>query len=236
MKHIRHQQGFSLVELTIVVVILGILATFAVPRFRTSVEKTKASEGLSYLHQVQVQQERFRATNGRYAKNKRELFQGMGEDLDSPNFFTQSAYSSSDWETRWAVRLTRDSASSGFGRYTIAWNQDGFVPKKSSISGELKSGGGGSAPLSSGNGPSGASKPKSKSKSLADGQDEDRREKKDKDKKKDRKKDGDKDKKDKKDDKKKDKDDKKKDKDDDDKDKDDKKKDKDDDDKDKDDD
>ena len=36
--------GFSLVELAVVVVIIGVLAAFAVPRFRASVERSKAAE------------------------------------------------------------------------------------------------------------------------------------------------------------------------------------------------
>ena len=150
------KKGFSLVELTIVVVILGILATFAVPRFMTSVEKTKASEGLSYLHQVEQQQSRYMAWHGRYAKSTKELRADMGETLASPSFFDTTAFSSSDWEERWSTRLIRNSASSGFGRYTIAWGQDGFIKSKSSIPTALKPDGGGTAPVSSGKIPSGS--------------------------------------------------------------------------------
>ncbi len=118
----------------------------------TSVERTKATEGLVYLNQVQQQQERHLAQFGRYATTKRELTNTMGESLANPNFFSQTKFSSSDWEQRWSLRLTRDSASSGFGRYTIAWNQDGFVPNKSSIPVDLKPDGGGTAQASSSSG------------------------------------------------------------------------------------
>ena len=40
----HYKAGFSMVELMIAVVILGILATLAVPRFLSSVESTKAAE------------------------------------------------------------------------------------------------------------------------------------------------------------------------------------------------
>ena len=119
------------------VVILGVLATFAVPRFLSSVERTKAAEGLGYLKQTQTQQERFHATTGRYAYSKEEIKREMGEKLEEPQYFDLSAYSSSDWETRWAVRITRNGPSSGYGRYTIVWNQDGYDAAKSTIPDDL---------------------------------------------------------------------------------------------------
>jgi prepilin-type N-terminal cleavage/methylation domain-containing protein len=125
--------GFSLVELTIVVVILGILATFAVPRFMTSVEKTKASEAFSYLAQIESAQGRYNAEHGRYASNTNQL----DIDLDRPEFFSVSGPYSSNWETKWEMRLTRNGASSGYGRYTVTFDQDGYNKSKSTIDRDL---------------------------------------------------------------------------------------------------
>ena len=135
MKLKTSSNGFSLVELTIVVVILGILATLAVPRFRTSVEQTKAAEGISYLHQVQLQQERFMVFKGRYARTKAELEAETGESLDTPEFFATRPFRSSNWEERWSAKVIRKGPSSGFGNYRIAWTQKGFsnrstIPKE----------------------------------------------------------------------------------------------------------
>ena len=163
MQHNKYRSGFSLVELTVVVVILGVLATLAVPRFRTSVERTKATEGLSYLHQMERQQSRFFSTMGRYSHSKQELEDVMGETIHTPKFFSTSAISSSNWEKRWSTKLTRNSESSGFGRYTITWGQDGFEASKSSISSELKPDGGGTARLTSGGSSGGGSSSSSSS-------------------------------------------------------------------------
>ena len=123
------QSGFSLVELTIVVVILGVLATFAVPRFMSSVEKTKASESFSYLANIESAQARYNAERGLYADSTSKL----DIDLDTPEFFDVSAPSSANWETEWEMKLTRNGASSGYGRYTVIFNQDGFDTSASSI-------------------------------------------------------------------------------------------------------
>lgn len=125
--------GFSLVELTIVVVILGILATFAVPRFMSSVEKTKASEAFSHLTQVEGAQDRYHAEHGKYANRTSNL----DIKLETPEYFTVSGVSSSNWETKWEMTLARNGASSGCGRYTVVFNQDGYKISSSTIPSEL---------------------------------------------------------------------------------------------------
>jgi type IV pilus assembly protein PilA len=129
----NNKAGFSLVELTIVVVILGILATFAVPRFMSSVERTKASEAFSYLAQIESAQARHNAERGIYAND----VDSLDITIDAPEFFDVSNPSSSDWETKWEMTLTRNGASSGYGRYTVVFNQDGYKTSSSTIPSDL---------------------------------------------------------------------------------------------------
>ncbi|MAW59791.1 MAG: prepilin-type cleavage/methylation domain-containing protein [Planctomycetes bacterium] len=127
------QAGFSLVELTIVVVILGVLAMMAVPRYQTAVERAKAAEAFNYLAQVEAGQERHNARTGEYAQNISQL----DVKLPTPNHFSVGTFTSYDWQTQWELRLTRSGASSGFGNYTVTWDQDGFVRSRSSLAEEL---------------------------------------------------------------------------------------------------
>ena len=123
------QSGFSLVELTIVVVILGVLATFAVPRFLSSVEKTKASEAFSYLANIESAQARYNASHGRYARKVTDL----DIELAQPKYFRASGPTSRNWDTKWEMKLTRSGASSGYKNYTVVYDEDGFNSRKSSV-------------------------------------------------------------------------------------------------------
>jgi len=128
-----HQGGFSLVELTIVVVILGVLAMMGVPRYQQVVERAKAAEAFTYLAQIEAAQERHNAVKGVFATRVSDL----DVDVPTPNHFNVGAFTSYDWQTQWELRLTRGGASSGFGNYTVTWNQDGFTRYRSSLAEEL---------------------------------------------------------------------------------------------------
>ncbi len=59
--------GFTMVELVTVIVIIGILAAFGIPRLPRTVERSKASEAFKYLDSVRASQERYQAQHGTYS-------------------------------------------------------------------------------------------------------------------------------------------------------------------------
>ena len=131
------RRGFSLAELAVVVVILGVLAGFAVPRFLTPAEHSRAAEAFHYLSTVQAAQERYHAREGTYAADTADLDLGMAE----PEFFAVGRMAvpsgMASLETGWQLALTRAGAPSGYGQYTVVFNHNGFDPVNSTIDAEI---------------------------------------------------------------------------------------------------
>ncbi len=68
MRHVQYRwQGFTLMELLIVIAIVGIIASIAYPSYQGSVMKSRRADATSALLKLQMDQEKHRANNPTYA-------------------------------------------------------------------------------------------------------------------------------------------------------------------------
>lgn len=129
--------GFTMIELMIVVVVLGVLAAIAYPMFGDSVRKGRRAEGVSALATLQQAQERHRSNAAVYADAAASLNQGA---VTSSGYYaiavtaadatgytataTARAGTSQAADTRCrvlAVRMDRGNLSYGAGASAVDW-------------------------------------------------------------------------------------------------------------------
>ena len=121
------RKGFTLVELAVVIVIIGVLAAFGVPQFLKSVERSKAAEAFNYLSAVRSAQERYLAKEGCYADSSTST--SLDINQVPPKYFTVgtvTANHSNASSPSWELTLTRNSATSSYGAYLVRFTQQGF--------------------------------------------------------------------------------------------------------------
>ena len=122
------RKGFTLVELAVVIVIIGVLAAFGVPQFLKSVERSKAAEAFNYLSAVRSAQERYLAKEGAYADNSTST--NLDINQVPPKYFTVGSvladHVANSGTPSWELTLTRNTATSSYGGYTVRFTQSGF--------------------------------------------------------------------------------------------------------------
>ena len=130
----RSRKGFSLVELSVVVIIIGVLAAFGIPRMLKSVERSKSAEAFKYLASVRAAQERYQARQGTYAT----VMTDLDMEQSAPKYYTVGTIAaglSGSLEDSWTLTLTRVGASAGYGAYTVTFTEDGYDSVNSTIDG-----------------------------------------------------------------------------------------------------
>lgn len=86
----RRQEGFTLIELMVVVTIIAILASFAAPSFRGYIVEARLNEAKPYLLEIASRMRTYKARNGVYpgeTLSEDTLTSTIGVDLSSSENF-----------------------------------------------------------------------------------------------------------------------------------------------------
>ncbi|MGH8474429.1 MAG: pilin [Methylococcales bacterium] len=83
----RKQQGFTLIELMIVVAIIGILAAVAIPAYQDYTVRSQITEGLNMAAEAQAGVAEYYSTHGKLAANNTEAGMATAQSLTG-NYIT----------------------------------------------------------------------------------------------------------------------------------------------------
>lgn len=88
---IKEHDGFTLIEIMIVVIIIGILASLAMPRYQKTVERSRISEALSILGSIRTAQYRYASEHNRFTNS----LDNLDMNVTSGKYFSFGAANSS---------------------------------------------------------------------------------------------------------------------------------------------
>jgi len=137
------KKGFTLLEVLIVVIIIGILVAIALPQYTTTLEKSKSAEAVTNVGSLKAAVDRYW-----YQNNETDPTNTDPDklDIDNPNnvvgklyTYSISANTSSATTRTYTILATR---SSGGNTYTVEWvqtdNNTGKLYRSANLGGPVK--------------------------------------------------------------------------------------------------
>jgi len=117
-----HKKGFTLLEIMVTIVIIGTLASIAIPKFADTLEITRSAEGIQTLTALLHAQQTYWQENYNYATNAEMdqmdiIIPATSSIFDAPNLFNPS-----DPVNNPIVNIQRQGAL-----YTLAINEEGTI-------------------------------------------------------------------------------------------------------------
>lgn len=130
------KKGFTLIEVLIVVIIIGILASIALPQYTTTIEKSRSAEAATNVGSLRAAVDRYWYQNGSITTTIANL------DIDNPNSVTNRLYNyaitddGTDATTRkYTITATRTTAATTWVKWTQTDNNTGKLTRSANLGG-----------------------------------------------------------------------------------------------------
>lgn len=104
----KNATGFTLIELMVVIAIVGIIAAIAIPSFAEQMRKSRRSDAIRGLGEVQLRQEKWRSNHATY---------GTGAEIVLPtsDYYTFAITAGSNTATGWIATATPTAGTAQAG-------------------------------------------------------------------------------------------------------------------------
>ena len=116
-------KGFTLIELIVVILIVGVLSAITVPQYFRIVEKAKIAEAINVLRSLGASQARYQSKYGVYCTGAIMSCGGFDGVVPTLKYFnTPAAILSGATSPSWKLSLTRNSTVGIYGNYVVTYD------------------------------------------------------------------------------------------------------------------
>lgn len=125
----RTDKGFTLIELMIVVVLIGVIAAIALPAYQDYAKRARRADAKTSLLELQMAMEKWRANNPTYTTNMNDLgYLGATDQASKEGYYTldiPSAASASGYTLTAEINTATAQNGDDCGTFTITVNNGG---------------------------------------------------------------------------------------------------------------